>query len=220
MGNTLTYTADMPHSFAQVEIEGVSSRQLRKAGSIISGIIASTYEMSIGSQPPWQEVFCQTFDRCGIPTDDGKVYIYSKLLLEKFNENCLLKPHSIEILETLKKRNKDLILVSNVTGPTEVFYNQLQRLDIEKYFSTIIWSSEVGFRKPAPEIFEIAVNRSGADISQSLFIGDSEHADIQGAVNFGMDSILLIDHIKIPSRAKWVFNQSELLDFCKRQKQG
>ena len=55
------------------------------------------------------------------------------------------------------------------------------------YFQAIVVSEEVGYRKPAPEIFHIALQQLGVTASETLCIGDSLEHDLQGEVNAQMD---------------------------------
>ena len=48
--------------------------------------------------------------------------------------------------------------------------------------------------KPEKEIFDFAMNQSGALLHESIMIGDNLDADIQGAMNAGMDNIF-VNHI-------------------------
>ena len=50
-------------------------------------------------------------------------------------------------------------------------------------------SEAVGHRKPDKEIFEFACRKIGADISNSIFVGDNPVADMKGAKNAGMKTI-------------------------------
>jgi putative hydrolase of the HAD superfamily len=45
--------------------------------------------------------------------------------------------------------------------------------------------------KPEPQIFAFALQRSGAKLDESIMIGDNLEADIQGAMNAGMDNIFV-----------------------------
>ena len=48
--------------------------------------------------------------------------------------------------------------------------------------------------KPKKEIFEYALKKSGASLKESIMLGDNLDADIQGAINAGMDSVF-VNHI-------------------------
>lgn len=48
--------------------------------------------------------------------------------------------------------------------------------------------------KPQKEIFEFALKKINGHIAECIMIGDNQHADIQGALNIGMDTIF-VNHI-------------------------
>ncbi|MEC8968437.1 MAG: HAD-IA family hydrolase, partial [Bacteroidota bacterium] len=56
-------------------------------------------------------------------------------------------------------------------------------------FDQIITSEAVGCKKPHPEIFNYALSQSGAELTNSVMIGDDLNTDVQGAVNIGMPCI-------------------------------
>jgi putative hydrolase of the HAD superfamily len=66
-------------------------------------------------------------------------------------------------------------------------------LGIGIYFSknNVFVSEDVGFSKPHPEIFKIALSRFGIEARETLFVGDSWSADIVGAINVGISAIWL-----------------------------
>jgi len=54
-----------------------------------------------------------------------------------------------------------------------------------------IFSFEIGHRKPEPEIFLEAARRLGVDLSECLMIGDNVEADVQGALDVGMQAAVI-----------------------------
>jgi FMN phosphatase YigB (HAD superfamily) len=50
----------------------------------------------------------------------------------------------------------------------------------------VIISSEVGWRKPAPEFFDVVCRRTNCRPEEILFVGDDLINDIHGAVQSGM----------------------------------
>ena len=57
------------------------------------------------------------------------------------------------------------------------------------FFENVIISEVVGVNKPDRAIFDHALNLAGADVSESIMIGDSIEADIRGAQDYGMKAI-------------------------------
>ena len=64
----------------------------------------------------------------------------------------------------------------------------LEREGIADLFETIVVSDEVGWRKPKPLIFELALARLGLDAADALFVGDRIDIDVAGAQGVGMGS--------------------------------
>lgn len=99
-----------------------------------------------------------------------------------------LFPHTIETLETLKKEDYELHIITN--GFKEVQYIKLKNSGLIDFFDVILCSEEVGKTKPSPDVFQTALYRANAKKNESLMIGDDYHADIIGAEKFGIQSIL------------------------------
>jgi putative hydrolase of the HAD superfamily len=100
----------------------------------------------------------------------------------------LLYPEAVETLDALKQRGLVLAVISN-------FDSRLLRiidgLNVGARFAQIFVSSAVGYAKPQPEIFNIALARFGLTPSQALHIGDSEINDLQGARSAGIRALLV-----------------------------
>ncbi len=97
-----------------------------------------------------------------------------------------LFPHVHETLSYLRGKYM-LHLISN--GFLESTTVKIELSELEKYFETVVISENVGVNKPDKAIFEYALNGAGAKKEESIMIGDSLEADIQGALDFGMDAI-------------------------------
>ena len=57
------------------------------------------------------------------------------------------------------------------------------------YFDSVTYADEIKILKPDPRIFSFAMERSGANKNESIYIGDDWIADAVGAKAFGMDAI-------------------------------
>jgi putative hydrolase of the HAD superfamily len=98
-----------------------------------------------------------------------------------------LFPQAINILEYLYPKYK-LHIITN--GFQEVQDIKIAASDLGKYFDTIVTSEEAGVKKPGSGIFEYALKKAGADVAESLMVGDDPDVDITGAKNAGMDQVL------------------------------
>ena len=91
-----------------------------------------------------------------------------------------------EVLQTLHGRSK-LAIVTN--GLQAVQRSRLAHSRIRAFITELIISEEVGAAKPQPAFFDAAFARTGQPAkSDFLIIGDSLTSDIQGGVDYGLDT--------------------------------
>jgi putative hydrolase of the HAD superfamily len=117
----------------------------------------------------------------------------SAAFLEILATQVIVFPHTFEILDYLTEKKYSLHLITNGFEKTQ--WSKIQNCGIDKYFTHVITSEGSNSLKPKKEIFEYAMNKAGANVSQSIMIGDNLDADIQGGMNAGMDTIF-VNHIK------------------------
>ncbi|MDE1858391.1 MAG: HAD-IA family hydrolase [Thaumarchaeota archaeon] len=97
--------------------------------------------------------------------------------------------HDVEpTLGELKRGGYALGLISNAPADTE---KVVVPLGLDRYLPTIVFSGIVGYTKPHPEIFNIAMKRAGARPEESVHVGDLYEADVVGARNAGMKGLLI-----------------------------
>ncbi|MEN9697106.1 MAG: hypothetical protein RLZ56_527 [Bacteroidota bacterium] len=104
-----------------------------------------------------------------------------------------LFPYTFEILDYLKAKGYQMHLITN--GFESVQFKKIENSKLSPYFKEVITSEASNSLKPNKEIFEYALNKTNAQLSKCIMIGDNEAADIQGAINIGMDSIF-VNHIQ------------------------
>lgn len=116
----------------------------------------------------------------------------SARFLELLPTKKILFPHTIEILEYLKAKGYHLHLITNGFEKTQ--WSKINNSGLAQYFTHMITSEASNSLKPKKEIFEYALNKAGANLTESIMLGDNLDADIQGAINAGMDSVF-VNHI-------------------------
>jgi len=97
---------------------------------------------------------------------------------------------ALRVVNQLRERGLRIGLCSNAPYPPALMYEQLDRLDLRPYFDAVLFSSEIGWRKPDPRIFSELLIRMGLPASSVWFVGDEWEADIEGARGVGMPAIL------------------------------
>jgi putative hydrolase of the HAD superfamily len=99
-------------------------------------------------------------------------------------------PETFGCLEALHKKFK-LGMVSDAQRP--FFDPEVAMTHLHKFIDrmAIVVSSDHGFRKPDPRLFEKALEILGASADRSVYIGDNVERDICGAKNAGMGAVLI-----------------------------
>lgn len=91
-------------------------------------------------------------------------------------------------LKELKRRHLRLGIVSNWSANLE---SLIRGLRMAPYFDEIVSSADVGYRKPNPMIFTIAMERMGVDASEAAHVGDRPDADGRGAEAAGVTPVIV-----------------------------
>jgi putative hydrolase of the HAD superfamily len=107
-----------------------------------------------------------------------------------FQVRPYLNPDAKEVLLWLKNRGSRVGLICN-TGitPGTALRQLLAEGGVAGYFDVMIFSNEVGIRKPDPEIFHLAAQELGVESSRAVHVGDNLRVDIWGAKNAGFRAI-------------------------------
>jgi HAD superfamily hydrolase (TIGR01509 family) len=97
-------------------------------------------------------------------------------------------PDTVPALKRLKAAGYYVAVISNSDGSVE---GELQRVGLADYLEFVIDSSVVGVEKPHPEIFQIALDRSGFKPAEAVYVGDIHPTDVGGAELAGLHGILI-----------------------------
>jgi putative hydrolase of the HAD superfamily len=99
------------------------------------------------------------------------------------------------VLRSLVTRGLIVGAISNSHRSLEAFR---EHFALDGLIHATVSSSEHGFLKPHPSIFEAALSRAGADPATSVMVGDSLKADVGGALAAGMAAVLLRRSGEVP----------------------
>ena len=96
---------------------------------------------------------------------------------------------SVALLDSLRERGLKTGLVSNTMDPPWILHLDLDEQGLRERLDAIVFSSEVGVRKPRPEIFLRALEQLDVPAERALFVGDRLVADVLGAREVGMKTV-------------------------------
>lgn len=127
-----------------------------------------------------------TFEAINHPWNEKLILTLSEEYLNELTCNRCLIEGSLAILEYLKPKYR-LHIITN--GFEEVQHKKINGAGIGHYFNTITTSEKAGAKKPHATIFEHAVCEARTQKQYAVMIGDNFEADIDGALQFGMQAI-------------------------------
>ena len=126
------------------------------------------------------------FDKINYSLSDNLIDVIAIEYIDFLPDFNHLFNNTIEILEYLKTKYQ-LHIITN--GFEEIQTKKMESSNILHYFNKVITSESVGVKKPNPKVFNFALEMANANPKNSIMIGDSIEADIQGALNLGIKAI-------------------------------
>jgi len=155
--------------------------------------------------------FKEAFDNIEYAIDDETIFLLSEEYINCLPLNNHLFEGTIELLEYLKPRY-ELHIITN--GFADLQNKKLQNSNISHFFNTVTNSESAGVKKPNPLIFEYALESAKAKRENSIMIGDCIDADVNGALNCGIDAIYFnINNLVADEKIKQIKHLSELKNF-------
>lgn len=128
----------------------------------------------------------ESFDALDYEVSDEEIEVISQEYIRLLPDNNHLFDGAFEILDYLNGKYK-LHIITN--GFADVQFRKMKNAKLDPYFESITNSEMAGVKKPNPIIFEHALSLANAKKENSIMIGDSLDADVQGALNMGLDAI-------------------------------
>ncbi len=101
------------------------------------------------------------------------------------------RPDVKQVVIELSQRGYRLGIIANTITETEI-PDWLEEEGLAGCFEDVVLSSNIGLRKPGPEIFWEAARRMRVDPAHSVYIGDNPSRDIVGARLAGFGMVVII----------------------------
>ncbi|GAO42872.1 YjjG family noncanonical pyrimidine nucleotidase [Flavihumibacter petaseus] len=129
--------------------------------------------------------------------DDKLARRMSDTFLELLPTRRAVFPHTIELLSYLRDKGYQLHLITNGFEKTQ--RSKLKYAGLDGFFGKMITSEGSNSLKPHREIFDYALQESGATAATSIMIGDNIEVDIIGASNAGIDQVFVNHLNEVPT---------------------
>jgi len=96
-------------------------------------------------------------------------------------------------LENLKSRGISIAIVSNTPwgSPSYLWREEIERHGLSEFVDLMVFCRDVGWRKPAKQVFKFALQKLEAEPEECIFVGDNPQWDLVGAESVGIDAVLI-----------------------------
>jgi putative hydrolase of the HAD superfamily len=157
----------------------------------------------------------------GVEVTDEELTRYLEAEHAAWDPARQLAAHTHALLEALRSRGLKLGLVSNAFDPGWLLRRDLDQMGLTERLDVAVFSSEVGKRKPHPEIFERALAELGVEPEAAIFVGDRLYEDVRGAAELGMKTVQALwfradEHPEGGEPDFLAFTQMDVLNFTDR----
>ena len=142
----------------------------------------------------YMDVYRDAWQRAGMRLPDDLLHEILDAEQRCWDDAVEVDADAVSMLTWLAGRGVKRGICSNAPFPPEMMRRQVRANGIEKLVDAVVFSSEIGRRKPSPELYLAALNAIGTSAVQTLFVGDRVREDYEGPVAVGMRAVVCTRH--------------------------
>ena len=126
--------------------------------------------------------------RLGVEPDAGRLRAAVEVRFDYVREALSPRPGTVETLTTLRDLGCGVGLISNCSEEVSALWCSTPFAPL---VDTAVLSYDVRLAKPAPRIYEMAVEGLGITAEDCLYVGDGTSNELSGASKAGMTAVLM-----------------------------
>jgi len=142
----------------------------------------------------YMDVYRETWQRAGLTLPDDLLHEILDAEQQCWDRAVEVDGDAVQILTWLRERGIRSGVCSNAPFPPEMMRRQVASNGITELVDAIVFSSEVGRRKPAPEVYQAAIDAIGTTPQRTVFVGDRVREDYEGPRAVGMRAVVVTAH--------------------------
>jgi HAD superfamily hydrolase (TIGR01509 family) len=140
------------------------------------------------------DVYRTAWRRAGVALPDNLLY---EILDEEqlcWDRAVRVDADALQVLSWLGGKGIKRAVCSNAPFPPEMMRRQVDANGVGELMDAVLFSSQLGKRKPAPEIYRAALDAVGVVAERALFVGDRVREDYDGPRAVGMRAVICTAH--------------------------
>ncbi|MHA2393820.1 MAG: HAD family hydrolase [Promethearchaeota archaeon] len=142
-----------------------------------------------GKEQTFEEVYSLFLRRLSIPADLETLKDLHDIFKHYYVSNFF--DCTDDVLRRLSERYK-VALLSNTMSDQP--HEMLKKANYAQYFDLMVCSRDLGIRKPNPKIFNYMLKSLGVSATETVHVGDSVEADMEGASEVGITGVWIRVH--------------------------
>ena len=160
----------------------------------LEDVVASMSEDEVD----YLQVFRDAWASAGMKLPDGLLHEILDAEQMCWDRAVRVDPDALQVLSWLGAHGIKRAVCSNAPFPPEMMRRQVDTNGVGEVVDAVVFSSEVGRRKPAPEVYLAALNAIGVEPRDALFVGDRLREDYEGPRALGMRAVIFTAHAEEP----------------------
>jgi HAD superfamily hydrolase (TIGR01509 family) len=155
-------------------------------------------ESSAENEVDYIDVYRAAWKRAGLALPDTLLY---EILDEEqlcWDRAVRVDADALQVLSWLGGKGIKRAVCSNAPFPPEMMRRQVDSNGVGELMDAVLFSSQLGKRKPAPEIYRAALDAVKVSADRALFVGDRVREDYDGPRAVGMRAVICTAHAAEP----------------------
>jgi len=140
------------------------------------------------------DVFGSAWRRAGLALPDSLLYDILDAEQLVWDAAARVDPAGLQVLSWLGANGFKRAVCSNAPFPPEMMLRQVEKNGVAALMEAVVFSSQVGFRKPAAGLYRAALAALDVVPERALFVGDRVREDYEGPVAVGMRAVICTAH--------------------------
>jgi HAD superfamily hydrolase (TIGR01509 family) len=140
------------------------------------------------------DVYSAAWKRAGIELPDDLLYEILDAEQRCWDHAVRVDADALQVLSWLGAHGIKRAVCSNAPFPPEMMRRQVEANGVGELMDAVLFSSQSGRRKPAPQIYLEALDAVQVKPERALFVGDRVREDYEGPRAVGMMAVICTAH--------------------------
>ena len=146
----------------------------------------------------YMDVYRGAWERAGLRLPEPLLHDILDAEQMCWDSAVILDPDALQVLSWLATHGVRRGICANAPFPPSMMRRQVETNGIAELVDAVVFSSEVGRRKPAPELYQAALEAIATPPERTMFVGDRVREDYEGPRALGMRAVVLTAHAEEP----------------------